>query len=1122
MRDVERPKWIGQPTFPVFLKRAFYKFYLVSTCTTISHVTTHIAKNILPLEEWQQKHSGLAEAIRRQSVVTPTQLCDWEAEYYEAFRSLLDYTWAGNKLVSTKTQKKSVVPVAAAAPSPAGQSGKRTTVNSPKQDEKRGHQPFKRKEKMATATSTVVSGTCKNCEKPGHHFKQCTEPRVCFGCRKAGHTSQECTATKQTAVKSAKNDSKSEPKKKPNAVVNVALVEQPWVKPITEKLKASPGSIISRIILHVNNLEFETVLDSGAQTCIMPHHLLGGLVGQHGPPRFESISGINGGKTKSLGSFTPSNVVLGTTILDITFEIVHAPALKTLILSCSNLFALGTKFATSGLTPTLEIAGELLYDDGSGIFRPQFLSLRALEHNHGENPDIVDRWEDSTSTFDADTNEAGELTEVKHLEVTTEAKPPVDKGVGEAVIAKEAKVLAVATEAKTAVDYNRTVDIEVELVGAPDKELIAQLEPALRQRLLIIQQALVNLSNLPLKECKAPEQCQMKIVLTADAPERIIEPQHRHGPRNLKVFESWIAESLLSGLIEECPQGVSLVALTNHCFPSDGIKIRVAITALELNKFTVKDPTFPQSTQDIRESLNPVLCRIKSVIDIRWAFNMVEIAEESRYLTSFYGLNGKIYRYCRMPFGLTNAPAEFNKFIRSIIPDNEFLKLFVDDILIHTATLGDHVSALEWLVRIMVANNIPVRWQKVQLFRRMINYVGIRINEDGSTQPNAESIDNIKNCSTPRSLKELQQFIGVVRWVAPYVANLSKPLSVLGSLIRKNVPFAWKDIHEEAFNEAKEMCGNYFATSLMDWSSKDALSVRSTWTDASQWGGGAGLFQGSKLVALYSFAFTEAQMKWAVIKKEAYAIVQVLGAWRHLLLGAPFVLYMDHRPLLWLIQSLNKPKQETMLARWFVTLQSYNMVVLHCKGVDNVVADAMSRPPFVDVPDEARPKYSHDIVLGEAEGEATVLFLTVEDAEPSDKFFRAAMRVASGEDFTLWQAEDVDFESITALRKMLGDDGVLRVGPDGRLRLFSGQDSKIVPPDSTWKKLFEAYHTPTVVGHRAHQRSLDTLAERFVWPFMPTTIKNWAQACEQCQKAKGGTRADTLMVPSRSSHRGEE
>ena len=76
------------------------------------------------------------------------------------------------------------------------------------------------------------------------------------------------------------------------------------------------------------------------------------------------------------------------------------------------------------------------------------------------------------------------------------------------------------------------------------------------------------------------------------------------------------------------------------------------------------------------------------------------------------------------------------------------------------------------------------------------------------------------------------------------VANLSKPLSVLGSLIRKNMPFAWKDTHEEAFNEAKEMCGNYFATSLMDWSSKDALSVRSTWTDASQWGGGAGLFQG--------------------------------------------------------------------------------------------------------------------------------------------------------------------------------------------------------------------------------------------------------------------------------------
>ena len=174
--------------------------------------------------------------------------------------------------------------------------------------------------------------------------------------------------------------------------------------------------------------------------------------------------------------------------------------------------------------------------------------------------------------------------------------------------------------------------------------------------------------------------------------------------------------------------------------------------------------------------------------------------------------------------------------------------------------------------------------------------------------------------------------------------------------------------------------------------------------------------------------------------------------------------------------------------------------------------DAMSRPPFVSVPEEARPaNVSPDIVIGD--GDASVLFLTIEDATESDEFFRAACRVASGEDYTLWPHHDVDFKSVTALRKILGGDNELQVGPDGRLRIHNGQHSKIVPPDSTWKNLFKAYHSPALVGHRAHQRSLETLADRFVWPNMAKSVKKWAEGCVECQRAKGGTRADTVMVP---------
>ena len=65
-----------------------------------------------------------------------------------------------------------------------------------------------------------------------------------------------------------------------------------------------------------------------------------------------------------------------------------------------------------------------------------------------------------------------------------------------------------------------------------------------------------------------------------------------------------------------------------------------------------------------------------------------------------------------------------------------------------------------------------------------------------------------------------------------------------------------------------------------------------------------------------------------------------------------------------------------MLARWFVTLQGFDMTVQHCPGDLNTVADAMSREPFV-----RDPKTEHSIA-----------FLCHADAKSDDSFYHAAWK----------------------------------------------------------------------------------------------------------------------------------
>lgn len=55
-------------------------------------------------------------------------------------------------------------------------------------------------------------------------------------------------------------------------------------------------------------------------------------------------------------------------------------------------------------------------------------------------------------------------------------------------------------------------------------------------------------------------------------------------------------------------------------------------------------------------------------------------------------------------------------------------------------------------------------------------------------------------------------------------------------------------------------------------------------------------------------------------------------------------MYTDHNPLTFL-QSLKCPNQRLM--RWSLFLQAYALEIRHIKGVDNVIADALSRAPML-------------------------------------------------------------------------------------------------------------------------------------------------------------------------------
>jgi len=82
------------------------------------------------------------------------------------------------------------------------------------------------------------------------------------------------------------------------------------------------------------------------------------------------------------------------------------------------------------------------------------------------------------------------------------------------------------------------------------------------------------------------------------------------------------------------------------------------------------------------------------------------------------------------------------------------------------------------------------------------------------------------------------------------------------------------------------------------------------------------------------------EQNYSVGEREALAIIWAVDKFLRYLYGQRFTLKSDHCPLEYLQMSHSKnPK----LMRWSLALQPYRYTVRYIKGVENVVADYLSR-----------------------------------------------------------------------------------------------------------------------------------------------------------------------------------
>ena len=89
------------------------------------------------------------------------------------------------------------------------------------------------------------------------------------------------------------------------------------------------------------------------------------------------------------------------------------------------------------------------------------------------------------------------------------------------------------------------------------------------------------------------------------------------------------------------------------------------------------------------------------------------IREGDEWKTAFSTTSGH-YKYLVMPYGLMNAPSVFQAFVDEILRDlhGQGVVMYVDDILIYSATCAKHVSLVRKVLGRLLEHRLYVMAEK--------------------------------------------------------------------------------------------------------------------------------------------------------------------------------------------------------------------------------------------------------------------------------------------------------------------------------------------------------------------------------------------------------------------------
>ena len=320
--------------------------------------------------------------------------------------------------------------------------------------------------------------------------------------------------------------------------------------------------------------------------------------------------------------------------------------------------------------------------------------------------------------------------------------------------------------------------------------------------------------------------------------------------------------------------------------------IRLCVDLRQVNKSIVPDGYPLPRINDVLDRLGG--SGVFSRLDLKDAYHQLELHPDSRDLTTCVS-HLRLYRFKRVNFGLASAGPCFQQVMASMLKGMPGVEVYLDDILCHAATQGEHDDRLREVLRRFEVHRVRVNWDKSSTSEKGLPFLGYLVSAEG-VRIDPERIRPLLEAPDPGDEKGLRAFFGAVGYHARFVPRFAEVVEPLRAALRADT-FQWTAALSSAVRRVKDVVREAPALGMYGPRLKTVLE-----TDASDVGCGACIAQTDasgcpRIVAYASKSFSAAERNYSVVEKEALACVWASEKFRHYPWGKRFVLRTDHQAL---------------------------------------------------------------------------------------------------------------------------------------------------------------------------------------------------------------------------------